>query len=592
MPSQHPDFRRHDPAKRRLRFAEWVVYVVLCLMAVRATIIHMFPPSQDSLKQIASQQYSKTITLGNYRGTIFDRRGTPLALSVKNPSLAVNPKIFSPHPSQQKHLHEILGISRQRIQKITHKNSYFAWLSRHTTLQQAKDVLALSIAGIYPIQEPARYYPTAHVSAHVVGKVDIDNRGILGVERVLETALAGEAGKIIAVRDGHGQPILQHVGQITPEESGKNVHLSIDSVIQEIVSEELQQGIHDAGALSGFVIVGDPYTGAILALSSFPHYNPNQTIENMEHARNKATTDLFEPGSIIKPFVVAEALKRNLTTMDTLYHFDTSGVYRFSGGRIRDDHPKEKLTTHEILAHSSNIGIFYIAEKLGKEALWGALDALGIGRKHPPINGLATQSHSRLSLPKYWRPIRFANVSFGQGFSMTGLDVLRAYNVLASGGKQTPLHLISKITHAKGGLYEYRLLEKAKTLYSPKIIGDINASLRAVITEGTGRLAASNLYTVAGKTGTTEKYDPILKAYSEDKRIASFAGFAPFYDPKITVLVFIDEPSEKPYYGGKWAAPVFAKIIDRVLPYLNVPPDNLHATLESHETHKTHTPSY
>ncbi|MCY4380519.1 MAG: penicillin-binding protein 2 [Proteobacteria bacterium] len=559
---------------RRFFLVECLVYLGFTLILARAFVIQMFPPSEESLKRMASKQYSTQITLGNYRGTIFDRRNIPLALSVKKPSLAVNPRVFSPTEPQMEALHQILGTTPENIRLIADKKSYFSWLARHTTLAQAERVLSLDIPGVYSVREPARYYPTGEMSGPVIGKVNIDNHGLFGLERLFDHELSGGAGQLSAVRDGKGQLILDNFRQIKPRKPGLNVHLSLDGVIQEIVYEELSHGIKEADAKSGFALMGDPYTGAILAAVSLPSFNPNQSsLDNMENTKNRGVTDLFEPGSIVKPFVVAEALKRHITTINTPYFFSLSGIYYFKGGRVRDDHPKKELNTAEILIHSSNIGMLYLAERLGKDRLYDIFSALNIGGKALLVPGISAIARSTLSKPDTWHNTRFANVSFGQGFSMTGLEVLQAYNVIASGGKLSPLHLITKITTASGALHRYRPIEHSTTLYPTEVMRDVSHILHRVSIEGTGRQAASQLYRVAGKTGTSEKFDTEIKAYSPDKRIASFAGFAPYPDPKITLVVFIDEPKNKPYYGGKWAAPVFRRIVDRVLPYLNVLPN-------------------
>lgn len=566
--------RRHSHFHfRRLIVVEGMIYIALGVVLSRAFVIQMFPPSESSLKKMASKQYSSHIKLGNYRGTIYDRREIPLALSVQKPSLAVNPRVFDPTAEEVEVVGEILGLSNAAIMGAANKQSYFAWLARHTTFYRSAAVLRQNIPGIYSVREPGRYYPTAMASAHLIGKVNIDNKGLIAIERLYNHELSGEAGKIFAVRDGKGQLILENSHEVTPQKPGLNLHLSIDGVIQEIVYEELSRGLEVAGAASGFALVGDPYSGAILASVSLPSYNPNlKQISDMDQTRNKVANDLFEPGSIIKPFVVAEALHRHLTTIQTPYFFSLSGVYRFRGGRIRDDHPKKELTTGEILIHSSNIGTFYLAKKLGPQALYDLLVRLGVGEQLK-IDGINAIPKGSFSLPESWHPTRFANVSFGQGFSMNGLQILRAYNMIASGGKLRPLHLVTKVTTPSGALHRYRSIEQSQTIYPPEVIRDVSRSLHQVTRQGTGRQAASRLYTVAGKTGTAEKYDTELMAYSEDKRIASFAGFAPYSDPKITIIVVVDEPTIKPYYGGKWAAPVFRRIVDRVLPYLGVPAD-------------------
>ena len=571
----------------RLTLVEILVYLAFIALLLRALSIQFF--SSKSLQKIANTQYSSSIKLGNYRGTIFDRRNHPLALSVKKPSVVINPRVFSPNSSQITKLSSYLSISKKRIVKLSNKKSYFAWLKRHTTQKNAQMIRNLNISGLYVLNEPGRFYPTSHASTHVIGKVDIDNRGLFGIEYQLDDLLSGEAGKIITVRDGRGELILQNYQNVTPEQPGKSVTLTIDSYLQIIASEELEKGVKDAKAKSGFALVGDPFTGAILAMVSYPSYDPNLELSSrvqqsgfsINHTKNTAASDIFEPGSIIKPFVVAEVLRLGLTTMDHVYKFDKSGVYRLERGRITDDHPKQIMTTEQILINSSNIGMYYLAEKITSFGLYDLLKKIGIGKKQA-IKGINPIVAGSISKPDNWHPVRFANISFGQGFSVNGLDMLKIYNILASGGRYRPLYMISKITDSYGADISYRALQESTVMFSPQIIKQVSLALNKITTQGTGTLARTKHYSVAGKTGTSEKYDPEIRAYSQDKRIASFAGFAPYSDPKITIVVVIDEPKNKPYYGGKWAAPVFSKITERSLNYLGIVADKFE--LEEHAT--------
>ena len=564
-------------SRNRLFVLEGLIYSVFLVLVVRAITIHF--SSFKPLEKIAQKQYSSSIKLGNYRGSIFDRRGNPMALSVKKPSVAINPKVFAPSDTQSMQLSKLLSISNSKLLRLSVKNSYFAWLKRHTSNELIEKIDNLNIRGLYILYEPSRFYPSGSASSHVIGKVDIDNHGLFGIEYLLDDVLKKDPEKIITVRDGLGNMILQNYQEITPEKPGNTVNLTIDSYIQAIIAEELAVGLHKAQAKSGFVIVGDPFSGAILGLVSMPSYDPNLQLSakyqpgfDMQSTKNKAISDIFEPGSVIKPFVLAEALKLGLTTVDYVYDFDKSGVYRLDRGTISDDHPKEQMTSAEILIHSSNIGSFYHAQKIGPEGLWELYKRIGVGSKQS-IKGLSPIVAGSISPWKSWHPVRFANVSFGQGFSVNGLDLLKIYNVFASGGRFTPLHLISKVTDSDGADIAYRTLYESSNLYDPKIISQVSDILHRVTTEGSGSLAQTRSYSVAGKTGTSEIFDREIKAYSKDKRIASFAGYAPYSDPKITVVVVIDQPKNKPYYGGKWAAPVFSKVVERSLNYLGVPGD-------------------
>jgi cell division protein FtsI (penicillin-binding protein 3) len=533
----------------------------------------MFPPSEKSLSQIASKQYHKPVSIGNYRGSILDRRGEPLAISVKSPSIAVNPRLFKPTNSDISRLSKILRLSKKRIRKISRKTNYFSWLKRKVTPEQSKKILNLEIPGVYKITEPSRFYPSSNYSSHFIGKVDNENKGIFGLERSLNKSLTGEAGKINAVRDGRGQLIFQNSNSVSPDMAGHSAVLTVDQVIQQITSVALKEGVKNAGAASGFALVANPHTGEILAMSSYPDYNPNDTRNlKLKHTRNKAISDIFEPGSVVKPFVIGKAIDMGVTKSDTNHDCEKSGVYRFGKNRIRDDHPKESLTTEGVIIHSSNICTFKIAQKIGKEGLYELYKSMGftIESKTPRLPSMAK---GRLSHFKKWRDIRFANISFGQGHSVNGIDLLRGYNAIANGGKYIEPFIINRIEDPTGKVIEKTLPKRSADIFSVGTASELRTMLHKVTEEGTARLARSDLYTTAGKTGTSEKYDPEIKGYSPTKRTASFAGFAPFKDPQLTVIVVVDEPSKKPYYGGKWAAPIFRQIVDESLQYMNVSPD-------------------
>lgn len=556
-----------------MKIFEYLIYIGFGIILTRALVIQMFPPSEKSLSQIASKQYHKPVKLGNNRGKILDRRGEPLAISVKSPSLAVNPRVFNPSQKDVQRLSRILKIPRSKIQKISRKTNYFSWLARQINMDDAKKILDLELPGLYKITEPSRFYPASRYSSHIVGKVDSANKGVFGLERTLNTDLSGDPGKIDAVRDGRGQLIFQTSSDVSPETSGNNVYLTIDQVIQQITSKALKEGVENAKAKGGFALVGNPHTGEIYAMASYPDYNPNDGARlKLSATRNKAISDIFEPGSVVKPFVVAEAMEQNLIKLDTMHDCEKSGVYRFGRNRIRDDHPKEKLTTEGVIIHSSNICTFKIAKMIGRKSLYDLYKTLGYGSK-PSALRLPGASRGRLTEPSTWKEIRFANISFGQGHSVNGVDLLRSYNAIANGGKLKEPYIVSRIENYAGKTIETAQKTRPQQIFSLETASQLRTMLHNVTVEGTARLARSELYTTAGKTGTSEKYDPAIKGYSPTKRLASFAGFAPYEDPHMTVIVVVDEPSIKPYYGGKWAAPIFRKIIDESLQYLNIAPD-------------------
>jgi cell division protein FtsI (penicillin-binding protein 3) len=566
--------------KRRLGFlvtrATWVSRIVFLLfftVTLRALYIHVFVES-SLLHKIADSQYTNIIHLAPYRGTIFDRRKSPLAISVRAPSIAINPKVFSPTKEERHTLQSTLKISESELNKIAKKQSHFAWLKRKISPTQAKIIEDLELSGLHVLLEPARYYPANVYASPLIGYVGYDNTGLLGLERQLDSYLRGESIDIRHAVDAKGAWIFTQTDQPEPQMNGNEVFLTLDQVMQEIAEDALSTWVEAARAKRGFAIVSDPHTGQILALANYPRFNPNDTSHlKMEDTENIAVTYAFEPGSVVKPFLVAQVLEENPGTENEIHNCEKSGRLRLGKSQvIHDDHPREFLTTAEVLIRSSNICIYKIADKMGREKVSQAFTSFGLAGP-TPILPLPGASHGGLSSWTTWRSLRFANISFGQGFMVTGLEMVAGYNSLANGGKRATPYLIEKITNANGSALYQHTAPDSDPIVSFETARTLRSILHRVTLEGTAPLAKTPSYTTGGKTGTAQKVDPITHTYGKDKRIASFIGFAPVDDPRLVVYVVIDEPQEKPYYGGKWAAPAFSEIVERSLKYMNVPSD-------------------
>lgn len=545
------------------------------VLIIRAAIIQLFPPSAEALRKIAARQYEQHLELAPYRGPVLDRNGHPLAISVKKPSVAINPRAFNPSPPELKQLSNILDLPRDKIKDIASKEAYFAWLKRKIDPSIAEKVENLDLKGLYLVNEATRLYPLQTLASHLVGAVGSENQGLMGLERQFQEILAGKASAVRPSKDARGRTILYSSDMAAPDLPGHTIQLTIDHAIQEITEDALAFGVTRARAKSGFAIVTDPHTGKILALANYPTYDPNKiSTAKTEHTRNFALLDLFEPGSIIKPFVIAGALEQKRTRAEELHNCE-NGVYRAGGVVFRDDHPAASLTTADTLVRSSNICTFKIAERIGRQGLYDVLKSFGFtgGLSIPDTFPSTLRGH--ISKPDTWRPIRFANVAFGQGMTVTGLEISMAYGALANGGNLMRPVLVDRIISPSGDIVYAAAPEASGHVLSIENAKQMREILARVVTDphGTASRAATKNYTTGGKTGTAEKVDPVLKAYSAEKRISSFAGFAPVGDPYITVFVMIDEPAVRPAYGGLLAAPVFSEIADRTLRYLNVAPD-------------------
>ncbi|HYX35025.1 MAG TPA: penicillin-binding protein 2 [Oligoflexus sp.] len=552
----------------RNRLIAVVFFGVFAVLAGRAVTIHILSPSADILETLGRRQYQTRIDLSPYRGNIYDRRGEPLAISIRRPSFYVNPRIFDPSPQQTRQLAQILEISPAHVRKVAKRTNYFAWLARKVELTQAQKVTALNIDGLFEITEPARFYPNGTDLVPLIGSVGIDNRGLQGVELAYDGMLKGEVLSTFRNRDARGQSIYRDSLLALPEKTGKNIVLTLDSAIQNTAQRALMKGIEKAKARGGFAIVSDPHTGRILAIA-------NANTAPSEINRNRALTDIFEPGSVVKPLVIGRAVELGLTRMDEV-HDTFNGTYHEDKWQIRDTHGAPSMSTEEILIESSNIGTYRIAKRMGPERLAQTLGEFGFGSRDNQI-GFPGQTFGRVSPWQKWRPVRFANVAFGQGFYASGLEMVQAFGAIANGGNLMKPFFIDHIESPEGGMIESHASEIVRRVFSPTTASSLRHVLRKVVDEGTGSKAALTSWSSAGKTGTSEKVDPQTRKYSDHLRIASFIGFAPSVDPHLVIYVVVDEPFLKPYTGGTWAAPIFQEIAEETLRYLNVAPDKFPA---------------
>jgi cell division protein FtsI (penicillin-binding protein 3) len=426
-----------------------------------------------------------------------------------------------------------------------------------------------NIRGLRLIPEASRHYPNGRLAAHVLGFVGIDNKGLLGLESSFDAVLSGEKASVVLAKDARGKN-LYSTGA-TPSVPGQSLRLTIDQVIQGYATTALAKGMKDSGSKRGFVIVSDPHTGKILAMVSFPDFDPNSaSLSDLETTRNLATNWQFEPGSVIKPLVLALALEQKAVFRQSEYDCEKSGKFEVSPRVfIHDTHPNPLLTPSGILEQSSNICTFKFAQLIGKQGLFDGYANFGLNASF----SLPLPGYNRSELPAYnsWSPIKFANISFGQGMLSTGIEMAQAFNTLINGGLLMQPLLVESIQGYDGGIIRQEDPEVLRRVISDETSNIMRELLQASVERGTGKRARVKGQTIGGKTGTTEKIDPQTKSYSSEMRIASFIGFAPVVDPHFSIYVVLDEPSIRPYYGGVWAAPVFAEIAEKTMLYLNVP---------------------
>ena len=488
------------------------------------------------------------------RGTIYDRNGLPLALDRKSPAAFAAPKEMGPEDKERalELLPGILGLSPERVRRLLERDSHFVWLSRHLDAECAAGLREASLPGIYVREEPARLYPLGRTAAHVLGFVGVDHQGLEGLELSFDERLSGKPGYTLLVRDALGRTLYPVEGAQQPPERGRDLWLTIDARFQHIVDRELAHAVERSNARSGMAVMLEPRTGEVLALSSYPFFDPNRFGDYPAGVRrNRIVTDIFEPGSTFKTFTLAAALEEGLVAPQTV--FDTPQETTVTGRRIKDSLPHgPRLTAAEIVERSSNVGILQIGLKVGREKLRGWLARFGFGAP----TGLEIPGEVRgiLRPAKEWYPLDTACASFGQGVAVTALQLVRGYAAVANGG------LLVQPTIIRA---DARAHHRPKRVINPQTAAALRDILVGAVEDGLAKAAQGSGYTVAGKTGTAQKVGS--GGYLPGRRyIASFVGFAPAHSPALVLAIIIDEP--RPIYGGgALCGAAFARIVKQVL---------------------------
>ncbi|GAA5784538.1 peptidoglycan D,D-transpeptidase FtsI family protein [Chitiniphilus shinanonensis] len=576
---------------QQLKLERWRVWFILAgLMILFGVLIArgFFLQIMDEgfLQQQGEARYARTLKLEANRGMITDRNGEPLAISTPVQSVWVSPrsvKLLPPgqkrpagwEPSSEK---EPVPMSREELAQLakavdmpvkvvesrlsTSRKSGdkpdFVWLKRHMAPQDAKKVLELNLPGVYAQTEYRRYYPAGEVTAHILGFTNIDGKGQEGFELTRQDMLAGKSGSRTVIRDRRGF-IVEDISTIIPPKDGETLTLSIDRRIQYLAYRELKAAVEANKALGGGIVVLDARTGEVLALANTPSYNPNSRARiDPARRRNRAVTDLYEPGSTMKPITIATALESGKVTPSTVID-TTGGAMGMAGYTIKDTHNYGALTVERVLVKSSNVGTARIALAQDREFLWQHYDAIGFGQ--PPRTGFPGEASGKLRAWKTWRPVEQATMAYGYGISVSLMQMARAYQVFATDGEIRPVTFTKQVAPLPG-----------KRVFSPEVVREVRLMMeKATQPGGTGTRAQVVGYRVAGKTGTAKKVG--IGGYTEKRYVGSFVGFAPVSDPRLIVAVMIDEPHGDSYYGGTVAGPAFSNVMAGSLRMLGVPPD-------------------
>ena len=549
-------------------FIAWRFFFVLGLLfviilALVCRIFNLTILNQHFLRNQGDKRALRLVSVPAFRGMIIDRNGVPLAVSTLVYSIWANPKELVTESKNLITLSHVLGSSPDKIKRLIGRyqkmGREFTYLKRELSPDVAAKIKSLAIPGIYLQKEYRRFYPKGEVTAQVVGFTNIDDHGQEGIELAYNDWLAGQSGKQWVLKDRLGH-VIQTVATLKNEKSGHDLMLSIDDRIQYIAYRELMQGVIKYQASSGSIVVLDAKTGEVLAMANYPSFNPNRRPLVMnEYIKNRAVTDLFEPGSTIKAFSIASALDSGKYKPNTL--IDTyPGWMRVGHNIVKDERNHGPLMLSQILQISSNVGITRMVLSLSPDHLWDLFHRVGFGEEtHIEFPG--EQSGV---LPKYevWNPFVLATLGFGYGLSVTTIQLARAYNVLANAGVKLPITLLPVQYPPKG-----------EQVMKEEVAKQMLSLLEFVVTKGGTAISARvSGYHVAGKTGTVKIVGE--HGYQAHRYVASFVGIAPVSSPRLVVAVVIHDPQGKEYYGGLVAGPIFKKIMERSLRILGVPPDN------------------
>jgi cell division protein FtsI (penicillin-binding protein 3) len=540
------------------------VFFGLFATSLFARAVYLQVLDKDFLNQEADSRHLRTERISAHRGTISDRNGEPLAISTPVDSIWANPKKLAPAVDNVPRLARILDLDSQLLmRRITRSmDKEFLYLKRHVSPEKAEEVLALKLPGINVQREYRRYYPAGEVTGHLVGFTDIDDQGQEGLELEFNHWLAGESGEKRVLKDRLGRSV-ENVESIRPPYHGKELRSSIDLRIQYVAYRTLKAAIQSYAAEAGSIVVLDIDTGEVLAIANQPTYNPNDRSQfSAERYRNRAITDIFEPGSSIKPLIMAAALESGQYRPSSV--IDTAPGYVMVGAKkIEDRRNLGRVSLTTILARSSNVGVTKLAMTLQPDQLWNTMTRFGLGSM--TSSGFPGESAGLLTHYNHWQPISQATLAYGYGVSVTPLQLAQAYATLGSDGISRPISLVVVDGPVDG---EHALSKESASA--------VRRMLEEVVRPGgTGTKAAVTGYRVAGKTGTAWKVT--AGGYSEDKYISIFAGLAPASNPRLAAVVVIDEPSGELYYGSDVAAPVFADVMSESLRLLAVAPDALPA---------------
>ena len=537
---------------------------LLCSFALIARAVNLQVMEADFLQKQGKARHLREVKIASTRGVITDRNGEPLAVSTPVDSVWVNPGELLEYPEKIEPLADLINANADEIErKLTQRaGKEFVWLLRRLNPEVADRIRELNIPGVYLQKEYRRFYPAGEVTSHVIGFTNIDDVGQEGLELAYDNWLAGSPGLKQVTRDRKGQ-MVEEAELIRESDPGKNLHLTIDKRLQYLAYRELKSTVLQHGARSGSVVVLDAESGEVLAMVNQPSYNPNDPGHDTDGMRNRAVTDVIEPGSVMKPIAITSVLENGLAEPGT--PIETSPGYTvISGHTIRDHNNYGLLDVTGVLTKSSNVGVTMLALQLEPEQMWDTYSRYGFGEATG--TGFPGESAGVLRNHRRWRRLEQATISYGYGVSATPLQLAQAYAAIANGGK------VRQPTFIQGSN------NPPISAIDPEIARAVAKMLETVpTTEGTGSRARVANYRIAGKTGTSHKAS--ASGYAAARYVSSFAGFGPASNPRLVCIVVINDPTGEEYYGGLVAAPLFSEVMTGAMRILNIPPDDYPAML-------------
>ena len=544
------------------------VFLLLWAGLIGLRLIQLQIVEYGELLERAQRQQQRTIEVAPRRGIVYDRNGQELAMSITVDSVFAVPSEVPDQETAAQLLARVLGTDPGDIQAKLKSSRAFAWIARKVDAETGERIRALNLRGIYFQKESKRFYPKRELAAQALGYVGMDDEGLGGIEYAFDKQLRGGPGRMMISMDAR----RRWFGRVEREPApGQNVVLTLDEKLQYIAERELDQAMRQTRSAAGTVIVQNPHTGEILALASRPTFNPNTFRKSPPEAlKNRAVSDVYEPGSTFKIVTIAGALEEKLARPSEMIDCQMGSIY-LGGLRIRDHKLFGMLSVADVLAHSSDVGTIKLGLRLGEERFNQYIRRFGFGQP----TGIELPGESRgLTKPvNRWSKVSIGAISMGQEIGITGLQLIGLVSTIANDGVWTAPRMVAGVTREKDGLQRvvFQPAEQRRVI-SPETAIQMKQMMEGVVLHGTGRRAILEGYTAAGKTGTAQKIDPATGTYSHWKHVASFVGFAPVNQPAVTVAVILDSPLG-PHQGGQVAAPVFVRVTQQVLAYLRVPHD-------------------